>query len=65
MYPPGHARNAASDLEGLLRHKWVRVFAGEPTAIERFEGLKSKTAAQVQELHDFELGASFYEDPKE
>lgn len=59
MYPAGHARNTTADLRGILRHKFgllgglVREDSG--AIIARFEGVGSKTAGEVGDLHDFEI----------
>lgn len=59
MYPAGHARNTAADLEGILAHKFelLGALASEsPRAIiERFRGLGSMSAREVARLHDFGL----------
>ncbi len=59
MYPAGHARNTTADLDTLLAHKF-RTLAGlgvanPDTLYLRFHGLAEKSAADVQDLFDFEL----------
>ena len=58
MYPAGHARNTAADFPDLLAHKFRLMgglaFADPEPVIARFNGLVSKSAAEVQAIHDFE-----------
>jgi hypothetical protein len=54
MYPAGHARNTANDLEGILEHKF-RLFAGlavkdVDSAVARVSGLAEKSAEEVDEM---------------
>ncbi len=58
MYPAGHARNTTADFPDLLAHKFALMgglaFADPGPIIDRFNNLGSKTADEVQTLHDFE-----------
>lgn len=57
MYPGGHARNTTADLKGILRHKFNllgKLVQDNPAdLIARFEKLHTKSAEQIQGLHDF------------
>ena len=59
MYPAGHARNTAADLEGILDHKFT-LMAGIASdapgdVIGRLRGLGEKSERDVKSLHAFEL----------
>ncbi len=58
MYPAGHARNTTADLDDLLAHK-LRLMGGlaftDPSpVIDRFSNLETKSAEDIQRIHDFE-----------
>ncbi len=63
MYPGGHARNHLGPdkvhLESILDHKFESLAAlasPEPRAlVKRFTGLAGKSAAQIREIHDFQI----------
>lgn len=59
MYPEGHARNTSGNLDALLAHKFQRL-AGlgvkDPAALfARYTRFDRKTAAEIRDLHDFEI----------
>lgn len=59
MYPLGHARNSSPDLDATLEHKF-RLLAGlgveDVDALRRrFSGLAEKSAADMADLHNFEI----------
>ena len=62
MFPTGHARNTDADLKALLARKFELLgsLAGpDPAAsgglIKRLSSIEKKTAAQIANLHDFEI----------
>merc|ERR1711972_1109055 len=61
MYPSGHARNATADLKAILAHKNRMlgdiVFSERATVdafVKRLVDMKSASAAEVQELYNFD-----------
>lgn len=59
MYPAGHARNTAADLDELLAHKF-RLLASLGVAdvdalYQRFTHMEAKSAQEIADLYDFEL----------
>ncbi|HVA50233.1 MAG TPA: MmgE/PrpD family protein [Pirellulales bacterium] len=59
MYPAGHARNATTDLDGLLAHKF-RLLASlgvvdVDALYQRFTNLSEKSAREIAAIYDFEL----------
>ena len=59
MYPPGHARNTACDLQDLLANKWTKLASpavDEPQqVIDRFNALPGLSAADLASLYDFKI----------
>jgi 2-methylcitrate dehydratase len=59
MYPAGHARNTAADLDALLANKWKRLgalaAANPEPIIAKFEKFAAKSAAEVASVHDFAI----------
>jgi 2-methylcitrate dehydratase len=59
MYPTGHARHSGEGLAELLEHKFralARLAAYDVDGLQRrFNGLAAKSAADVQDLYDFEI----------
>ncbi|MBK7404510.1 MAG: MmgE/PrpD family protein [Phycisphaerales bacterium] len=57
MYPAGHARNTTADFPDLLAHKFRllgRLASDSPEPIiARFNNLVSKSASDIQAIHDF------------
>ncbi|MFG0244008.1 MAG: MmgE/PrpD family protein [Phycisphaerales bacterium JB054] len=58
MYPAGHARNTTADFADLFAHKCKLMgglaFSDPEPVIARFNNLGSKSADEVQQIHDFE-----------
>merc|ERR1719297_275251 len=60
MYPSGHARNTAADLEGILDHKF-KLIGGlavkDPSTeiIKKLGNLTKKSSSDVAALYDFDL----------
>jgi 2-methylcitrate dehydratase len=62
MYPAGHARNTTADLRDILEAKF-RLLGGlaaedVDAQVARFSNVGSKSADEVNEMHDFPLGFS-------
>ncbi len=59
MYPAGHARNQAADLQDLLQAKWAmlgKMVQEEASGIVgRFSGLERKSADEIQRINEFDL----------
>jgi len=59
MYPAGHARNAAADLEDILNHKFHLLGAlasdDAPDLIARYRNLERKSASDVANINDFKI----------
>jgi len=57
MYPAGHARNTAADLDGILAHKFDllgRLAIDQPgPVIERLHAIAALDAAQLRSIFDF------------
>ncbi|MCH8923779.1 MAG: MmgE/PrpD family protein [Planctomycetes bacterium] len=62
MYPEGHARNTSGNLPELLQVKFQRLAAmavADPDALyERFSNLARRSAEEIAELYDFEMGSA-------
>ena len=59
MYPQGHARADASELDNLLDHKFnllTSLAVDDPASLkDRFDPLSDKTADEIRTLHDFKI----------
>jgi len=59
MYPAGHARNTTANLKDILAHKFKLLgdlaLAQPQPIIDRFNSLAKLSAADLQNLYDFEL----------
>jgi 2-methylcitrate dehydratase len=59
MYPPGHARNTAADLESLLTQKFHRLaslaVADCDALYSRFSSLTTKSAHDIISLYEFDV----------
>jgi 2-methylcitrate dehydratase len=59
MYPEGHARNTSGNLASLLEHKFRALSAMGVKDVDglykRFTALAKKSAADIQQIYDFEL----------
>jgi len=61
MFPAGHARNETADLHDILRRKFTHFgsLAGAEgeELVERFSGLRSKSAQEIAAINDFTIKA--------
>lgn len=59
MFPTGHARNTAADLDALLQHKFMLLGSlgvADPEAlVKRLDRLETKSAEDIAGLYDFEI----------
>ena len=59
MYPAGHARNTAADLEGILAHKsrllGSLAFKDPEPVIERYERIESLGVDEVRGINAYDL----------
>jgi 2-methylcitrate dehydratase len=59
MYPEGHARNKSGHLDALLEHKFRTLASLGVDDVDalyhRFNGLDTKTPAEIAELFDFQI----------